>query len=162
MPYMYFRSLNTTLKAVILEASKNTKSAYFSILVSYKYQNDNMTHIYSSKVILNMSITLILMFRILPYMIYLKSLVKILLPVTDLNIAYKTQKTSKYTRNSDFSKKPEIRAISTVLARHTPSSFTCVLLYYTTIYHNNLNPPPPRYTLFSQLNNLCDYLQRCL
>ena len=44
------------------------------------------------------------MFHILPYMMYLKSKVKILLPVIDLNMTNKTHKTSKYTRNSDYRK----------------------------------------------------------
>ena len=47
------------------------------------------------------------MFHILPYMMYLKSLVKILLPVMDLNMANKIYKTSKYTGNSDFRKTRE-------------------------------------------------------
>ena len=104
---MKFRALNNTLKAVIFEASKNTKSAYFSILISYKYHNDNMIHIYSSKLLLNMSITLISMIHILPHMMYLTSLVKILLPVMDLNMSYKTKIASKNTRNSDFPKNRE-------------------------------------------------------
>ena len=67
-----------------------------------------MIHICSSRVILNMSITLISMFHILPYMIYLKPLVKILLQIIDLNMAYKIQIISKNTRNNDFRKTREI------------------------------------------------------
>ena len=48
------------------------------------------------------------MARILPYMMYLTFLVKILLPVMDLNIFYKTYKTSKNTRNSDLPKNRKI------------------------------------------------------
>ena len=67
-----------------------------------------MIHIYSSKLLINMSITYISIFHILPYMTYLTSFVKILLPVMDLNTAYKAHKTSKYIRNSDFLKNREI------------------------------------------------------
>ena len=56
----------------------------------------------SSKLLLYISITHISMFHILPYMMSLKLLVKFLLPVMDLNMAYKTQITLKITRNSDF------------------------------------------------------------
>ena len=63
-----------------------------------------MTHIYSSKLLLYMSITFISMIQILPHIMYLKTLVKILLPVMALNMDYKTHKTSKNTRNSDFPK----------------------------------------------------------
>ena len=104
-----------------------------------------MMDIYISKLLLNMSITIISMFHILPYMVYLTSLVKILQLVMDLNMLYKTHKTSKNTRNSDFSKKREIGfpAISPVLARHTPPSSPYLLFYYTTIDRNNLYPPFP-------------------
>ena len=104
-----------------------------------------MVDICSSKIFLNTSITLISMFHILPYMMYLKSLVKILLRVMDLNMSYKTHKTSKYTRNSDLPKNREIRicAISPVLGRHTPPSSPYVLSFYNTIDHNNLNLPSP-------------------
>ena len=150
MSNMRIRALETTLKAVIFEASKNTKLVIFSILISYKYHNDNIIHIYSSTLLLNMTIILISMIHILPYIIYLRLLVKILLPVTDLNMVYKTHKTSKNTRNSDFRKivKSGFRAISPVLARHTSSSSSYLLFYHTTIDSNNLNPPPPRYTQF--------------
>ena len=97
MSNMKTRALNTTLKAVILEALKKQKSGYFSILISYKYQNDNMIHIYCSKFLLNMSTTHISMFHVLIYRLSLRILLKILLPVMDLNIAYKTHRTSKYT-----------------------------------------------------------------
>ena len=82
---------------------------------------------------------------VLPHMMYLKSLVKILLPVMDLNMTYKNHKTSKYTRNSDFQKTREIwfSFISPVLERHTPPSSPYLLFYYTTIDHNNLNLPSP-------------------
>ena len=102
---------------------------------------------------MNMSITYISMFHILPYMVYLMINMKILLPVKDLNMFYKTHKTSKYTRNSDFRKTREIwfSFISPVLARHTPPSSPYLLFYYTTIDHNNLNPPSPRYTQFRPL-----------
>ena len=77
---------------------------------------------------------------------YLRLLVKILLPVMGLNMLYKTHKTSKNTCNSDFPKNREIwffPAISHVLARHTPPSFPYLLFYYTTLDHNNLNLPSP-------------------
>ena len=61
-------------------------------MITYKYHNNNMTHIYSSKILLFMSITLISMFHILPYMMYLTLLVKILLRIMDLNMAYKPTK----------------------------------------------------------------------
>ena len=82
-----------------------------------------MIHIYSSKVLLNMSITLISIFYILPYMIYLRSIVKILLPIMDLNIAYKTHKTSKNTRNSDFRKTREIRFWCYISRSSAPYAF---------------------------------------
>ena len=66
-----------------------------------------MIYIYVSKILLNMSITLISMVYILPYIMYLRSLVKILLPVMDLNMAYKTKIALKNTRNSDFRKTRE-------------------------------------------------------
>lgn len=75
-------------------------------------------------------------------MMYLTSLVKILLPVIDLNIANKIHKTSKNTRNSDFRKTLEI-LISPVLARHTPPSSPYLLSYYKIINHSNLNLPSP-------------------
>ena len=99
---MIFRALNTTLKAVILEASKKQKSGYFSILISYKYHNYNIRDKCSSKLLMNMSITPISMFHILPYKLSLRILLKILLPVIDLNILYKTFKTIINARNSDF------------------------------------------------------------
>ena len=67
-----------------------------------------MIHIYWSKILLNMCITHISMIHISPYMMYLTFVVKILLPVIDLNMANKTHKTSKNTRNSDFPKNLEI------------------------------------------------------
>ena len=99
----------------------------------------------TSKISLNMSITLISMIHILPLMMSLKLLLKILLLVMDLNILYKTQITSKDTCNIDFRKTREIwfRSISPVLARHMPSSSPYVLLYYTSFDHNNLNLPYP-------------------
>ena len=86
MSNMSFRALDTTLKAVILEAPDNYKSGYFSISISYKYHNDNIIQIHSSKLLLNIPKILISMLHILPYMIYLTYLVKILLPVMDLNM----------------------------------------------------------------------------
>ena len=71
-----------------------------------------------------MSITLISMIQILPYMIYFTFLVKILLPVMDLNISNKTQNASKNTRNSDFRKFTGFRSISHALACFTPPSLT--------------------------------------
>ena len=47
-----------------------------------------MTPIYSSKILLNTSITLISNFQILPLIMFVKFLVKILLPVMDLNMTY--------------------------------------------------------------------------
>ena len=73
------------------------------------------------------------MTHILPYMIYLKSLVKILLPVIDLHMLYKTHKTSKYTRNSDFRKNREIlfsRDISRSSAPYAPLFPLLTLLLY--------------------------------
>ena len=55
------------------------------------------------------------MFHILPYMMYFKCLVKILLPVMDLNMVYKTKITLKNTRNIDFTKNRE-----TVTPRYLP------------------------------------------
>ena len=49
-----------------------------------------------------MSITHISMLHILTYMMYLKLMVKILLQVMDLNMAYKLCKIVMNTRNSDF------------------------------------------------------------
>ena len=49
-----------------------------------------MKHIFCSKILLNMSTKHISMFHILPYMTYFIPEVKILLPVMDLNMAYKT------------------------------------------------------------------------
>ena len=68
---------------------------------------------------------------------------KILLPVMDLNIAYKTPKTSKITRNSGFPKNLEnlFSVISPILVRHTPRSLSYLLFYYTSIDHNNLSLP---------------------
>ena len=80
------------------------------------------------------------MFRILPYMAYFKSLVKILLPVMDLNMDYKTKIASINTCNSDFRKTREIWFSRDI---HTPPSSPYVLLYYTTIDHNNLSLPSP-------------------
>ena len=59
----------------------------------------------------------------------------------DPNMIYKSHKTSKYTRNSDFRKTREIRfcVISPVLAGHIPPSSSRVLSYYITFDHNNLN-----------------------
>ena len=80
-------------------------------------------------------------------MMFLKLLVKILLPVMDLNMTNKTLKSLKNIRNSDIRKTIEIRflcyIIFPVLARHTTSSFIYVLSYYTTFDHNNLNLPSP-------------------
>ena len=92
-----------------------------------------------------MSITLISMIHILPYMMYLRLLVKILLQVMDLNMAFKTQKTSKNTRNSDFRKTHEIwfsRDISRSSAPNAPF-FPLRILYYTTTDYSNLNLPSP-------------------
>ena len=81
---------------------------------------------------------------------FLRLLVKILLPVMDLNMTYKLPKTSQNIRNSDFRKtvrtgraKSGFRAIPSVLARHTPSSFPYLLFYYTNFDSNNLNLPSP-------------------
>lgn len=63
-----------------------------------------MTHIYSSKILLNTSITLISKFQVKTLMMFLKLLVKILLPVMDLNITNKLCETSKNIQNSDFRK----------------------------------------------------------
>ena len=117
---MRFRALNTTLNAVILEASKNTKLHNFSILVSHIYHNDNMIHICSSKLLLGNSITHITMIHILPYMMYLNLLVKISLQVMDLNIAFKIHLTSKNTRNSDFRKTREIWFSSDISRSRAP------------------------------------------
>ena len=78
-------------------------------------------------------------------MMFLKLLVKILLQVMDLNIAYKTHKTSKNTRNSDFRKMCEIRLrdifrSSTSYALFFPSTYS---LYHITFVYNNLNLPSP-------------------
>ena len=82
-------------------------------------------------------------------MMYLKSLVKILLRVIVLNMTYKTKITSKTPAIVIFGKsrfaEDQIRfwggVISPVLACHTPSSFPCLLFYYITIDHKNLNLP---------------------
>ena len=66
MPNMIIKALDSTLKTVILEASKKQKSGYFSILISYKYHNDNMRDKCRSKVLLDTSITPISKFHILP------------------------------------------------------------------------------------------------
>ena len=102
MSYMIFRALNTILKAAIYVDLEKHKTPYLSILTSYKYHNDNIIHIYSSKLLLDVSITPISMFHILPYKLSLRILLKILLPVIDLNILYKTFKTIINARNSDF------------------------------------------------------------
>ena len=75
-----------------------------SILISYILVGSNITHIYSSYVLLDMSITPISMFQILPYKMSLRLLLKILLPVMDLNMANKSCKAIMNTRNSDFGK----------------------------------------------------------
>ena len=164
MSNMKIRALNNTLKALIFEASKKHKTSYFSILISYKYHNDNIRDKCSSKILLNMSITSISKFHILPYMMYLTSLVKILLPVTDLNINYKMSKTSKNTRNSDFRKTREIHfcVIYPVLARHTPPSSPYSLFYYITFDHNNLNLPSPALHTEQFVNFRQAPPQRCL
>ena len=75
----------------------------------------------------------------------------------DLNIAYKTYKTSKNTRNSYFRKNREIRFSIDISrsSRHTPSSLPCVLSYFTTLDHNNLNlPSPALHTNQTTLDNL--------
>ena len=85
------------------------------------------------------------MIHILPYMMYLTFLVKILLPVMDLNMAYKTHKTSKYTRNSDFLKNARnliSRDISHSSASYGPF-FPLRTLYYTTFDHKYLYLPSP-------------------
>ena len=71
-----------------------------------------MTHIYSSKILLYMSITRIYFSQMLTSMMCVKLLVKILLQVMDLNMNYKTQKTSQNTRNSDFRKNREINQVT--------------------------------------------------
>ena len=63
-----------------------------------------------------MYITCISMSHIMPYMVYLKSLLKILLQVMDLNISYKTHKTTINTRNVTSEK----RAISRSSASFAP------------------------------------------
>ena len=68
-----------------------------------------MISIYSSKVILNMSTTLISMIHNLTHNMSLSLLLKTLLLVMDLNMAYKMSKTSKNTRNIDFRKNHEKR-----------------------------------------------------
>ena len=99
-------------------------------------------------------------------MMCLKLLVKILLQVMDLNMTNKTLKTSKRLRNSDFRKTREIRfcVISPLLARHTPPSLPFLLLYYTTIDHNNLNlPSPALHTVSPSLDSLREATsKRCL
>ena len=85
------------------------------------------------------------MFHILPCMMYLKSLVKILLPIMDLNMVYKTKTALKNTLNSDFRKTREIwfSRDTPVLARHTPpSSLYLLSILYNYRPHNNLPPLP--------------------
>ena len=114
-------------------------------MISYKYHNDNIIHSHSSKILLNMSITYISMFHNLPYMMYFRPLVKILLKVMDLNMAYKIHKTSKYTRNSDFSKiarNPGSVHISRSSAPYAPFFPLLTLLLYN--YRlQQLQPPLP-------------------
>ena len=59
-----------------------------------------------------MSITRIYFSQMLTSMMCVKLLVKILLQVMDLNMNYKTQKTSQNTRNSDFRKNREINQVT--------------------------------------------------
>ena len=105
-----------------------------------------MVDICSSKIFLNTSITLISMFHILPYMMYLKSLVKILLRVMDLNMSYKTHKTSKYTRNSDLPKNREIRFscyISRSSVPYAPFFPPCLLYRLLSTVHESQDPQNP-------------------
>ena len=110
-----------------------------------------MIHICSSRVILNMSITLISMFHILPYMMYLRSIVKILLRVMDLNMAYKTKIALKNTRNSDFLKNREIRFSCYISRSSAPyAPFFALLTSYTILLSitTTSTSPPTRYAPF--------------
>ena len=93
-----------------------------------------MIHIYSSKVLLNLSITFILMLHILPHMVYYISFVKILLQVIDLNMVYKTRRTSKYIRNSDFTKNRDIRFSRDIFRSSAPYALFSPLYTYSYYY----------------------------
>ena len=157
MPYMRFRALNSTLKTVILEASKNIKVIIFLILTSYKYHNDNITHIYSSIFSIYMSITCISMIQILPCMMSLKLLVKILLQVMDLNMNYKIQSTPKNTRNSDFLKIREIRFWCFISCSSTPYALFSLSTYSRIIF---FRPQQPQHTLYSHTHIYPHHIQR--
>ena len=90
-----------------------------------------------------MSITCISMIQNLPYIMYLKTLVKILLRVMDLNISNKTQNTSKNTRNSYFLKNREINQFAFNI--HISNAIRPILsslrvLIYKTFDHNRHRP----------------------
>ena len=88
---------------------------------------------------------------------------KILLPVIDLNMTYKTHKTSKNTWNSDFQKNVRFRfsrGISPVLVRYTPPSLVMpppiqlldVTLFLLSVGAISMLSPPP----LSKLEQLDD------
>ena len=87
------------------------------------------------------------MIQILPYMMYLKTLVKILLPVMDLNISNKTQNTSKNTHNSDFLKNREIWFSSDISRSSAPyapfSPLPTLILYNFRSRQPQLTTTPP-------------------
>ena len=97
----------------------------------------------SSNVLLNVSITPISGVHILTYMMYFTSLVKILLPVMDLNMAYKTQITFQNTRNSDLPKNRDIwfsRDTSRSSAPYAPFFPLHTLILYN---YRPQEPQPP-------------------
>ena len=102
-----------------------------------------MIHICSSKLLLNIPITPISMFHILPYIMYLTLLVKMLLPVMDLNIAYKIQKTSKNTCNSDFRKTRENWFSSNISRSRAPYAPFFPLLTFLLYNYRPQQPQPP-------------------
>ena len=82
------------------------------------------------------------MFHILTYMMYLRPLVKILLPDMDLNMIYKIYRTSKYIRNRDFPKNREIR-FSCYISRSSTPYALFFLLSNLLLYNFRLNQPQP-------------------